>query len=299
MPVLECVPNISEGRSAVRVAALAGAVTSAGLALLDLHTDADHHRLVLTFAGEPERVVAAAHAVADAAVDSIDVREHAGVHPRIGAIDVIPFVPIEGLTLADAAGFARTFARDFSARHGVPTFLYEAAASSPARAPLEAVRRGGLAGLAARMSGDPLWHPDFGPATPHPTAGVTAVGARLPLIAWNVELATDRLEIAVAIAAAIRQRSGGLPGVKALGLPLAERGIVQVPINLVDHRQTSMREVFDRVVEMARRLGVDVLASELVGLAPAAALDANVAAHIHLRGFSDAMILERRIEARA
>jgi glutamate formiminotransferase len=295
MPVLECVPNISEGRDGARIAAIAQALSSAGVPLLDRHSDADHHRTVFTYAGDPDRVLVAAHAVADAAVSVIDIRTHVGVHPRIGAIDVVPFVPIADLTLADAAAIARTFARQLSERHGIPTFLYEAAAADPGRAPLEVIRRGGLPALAARMRSAPGWQPDFGPARPHPTAGVAAVGARFPLIAWNVELATDRLDIAQTIAAAIRQRSGGLPAVKALGLPLAARGIVQVSMNLVDYRQTSLTAAFDRVLELARSLGVEVLASELVGLAPAAALDAEVAAHIRLRGFSDRIILERRL----
>lgn len=298
MPILECVPNISEGRDAPVIAACVAAVEAAGVPVLDLHTDPDHHRSVLTFAGAPDRVVAAAHALAATAIERIDLGRHTGVHPRIGAIDVVPFVPIAGLSIDEAAAMARAFGAALARRWQLPVFLYEAAAPAPTRARLEAIRRGGLAGLAQRMASDPAWQPDYGPAHPHPTAGATVTGARVPLIAFNVNLATDRLEAARAIAALVRERSGGLPAVKALGLPLAGRGLVQVSMNLVDYRITSIRTAFDRILAEAQARGIDVVESELVGLAPAAALDDATAAHVRLRDYDATRILEHHLAAR-
>lgn len=294
MPVLECVPNISEARRPAVLDAGAAAVTAAGAALLDVHSDTDHNRSVFTMAGTPGAVSAAAHALADVTIANVDVRTQQGVHPRVGAIDVIPFVPIAGLTMEACVAIARQFASDLAARHGLPVFLYEDAAAAPHRRRLEAIRRGGLAGLAARMR-EPDWRPDFGPATPHVSAGVTVVGARVPLIAWNITLATDRLDVAADIARRIRESSGGLPCVKALGLPLAQRGVVQVSMNLTDHRVTSMRTVFDAVAAAAAQHGVGVIDSEIVGLVPAAALSDVDARALRVRDFDGRQILERRL----
>lgn len=294
MPLLECVPNISEARASGVLDACTQAVSDAGASLLDMHSDPDHNRSVFTFAGLPERVTAAAHALADVAIATIDLRAQRGVHPRVGAIDVIPFVPIEALSMDACVAVATQFAADLSARHGLPVFLYEAAASAPHRRRLEAIRRGGLDALAARMQG-PDWQPDFGPSVPHPSAGVVVVGARVPLIAFNVNLATNQLEIATAIARLVRESSGGLPCVKALGLPLAHRGVVQVSMNLTDYRVTSMRTAFDTIVREAARRGVDVLESELVGLAPAAALCDADARDLRIRDYDSSQILERRL----
>jgi glutamate formiminotransferase/formiminotetrahydrofolate cyclodeaminase len=294
MPVLECVPNISEARRAAVLDACASAVTAAGAALLDVHSDADHNRSVFTIAGGPDLVRAAAHALADVTIAMVDLRVQYGVHPRIGAVDVIPFVPIEGLSMEACVTIARQFASELAARHGLPVFLYEAAASAPHRRRLEAIRRGGLAGLTARMQ-EPDWRPDFGPSTPHESAGVTVVGARVPLIAYNINLTTDRLDVAAAIARRIRESSGGLPCVKALGLPLEHRGIVQVSMNLTDHRVTSMRTVFDAVAREAATHGVGILESEIVGLVPAAALSDADARDLRVRDYDGSQILERRL----
>lgn len=297
MPVLECVPNISEARSGAVLDACARAVSDAGATLLDVHSDPDHNRSVFTFAGLPDRVAAAAHALADVTIAMVDLRVQRGVHPRVGAIDVIPFVPIQGLSMEACAAMARQFGADLAARHGLPVFLYEAAASAPHRQRLEAIRRGGLEALTARML-EPAWHPDFGPLVPHPSAGVTVVGARAPLIAYNVNLATDQLEIATAIARLIRESTGGLPCVKALGVPLAQRGVVQVSMNLTDYRVTSMRAAFDAVAREARRRGVDILESEIVGLVPAAALTDADARDLRVRDYDGSQILERRLAER-
>lgn len=295
MQILECVANVSEGRDREVVQACAEAVEQAGLPLLDLHVDRDHNRSVFTFAGLPDRVAAAAHALAATAVSRISLQAHVGVHPRIGAIDVIPFVPITGVTMDEAVAVARAFGAELSARHQLPVFLYEAAAFAAERSRLEVIRRGGLPALAARMATAPAWRPDFGPTAPHPTAGAVAVGARGPLIAFNINLASDRLDIAQAVAAGVRERSGGLPAVKALGLPLGDRGIVQVSMNLTDYRRTSMRTVYDRVVEAAKSRGVDVLESEIVGLVPADAITAADAAHMRVRDFDRSKVLEERL----
>jgi len=294
MPVLECVPNISEARRSAVLDAGAAAVSAAGAKLLDVHRDADHNRSVFTMAGPPGVVTAAAHALADVAIANVDLRTQQGVHPRVGAIDVIPFVPIAGLTMEACVAIARRFASDLAARHGLPVFLYEDAAAAPHRRRLEAIRRGGLAGLVARMQ-EPDWRPDFGPVTPHVSAGVTVVGARVPLIAWNITLATDRLDVAADVARRIRESSGGLPCVKALGLPLAHRGVVQVSMNLTDHRVTSMRTVFDAVAAGAAQHGVGILDSEIVGLVPAAALSDADARDLRVRDYDGNQILERRL----
>lgn len=294
MALIECVPNISDAAHGDVVDACARAVTGGGATLLDVHSDVAHNRSVLTFAGEPDVVVAAAGALIETAIAKIDLRAHSGVHPRVGVVDVVPFVPLDGASLESCVTIAREFAASIAARHSLPVYLYESAALRPERQRLEAIRRGGLAALAERMQ-TPAWTPDFGPARPHPTAGVTVVGARLPLIAYNIDLATDRLEVATAIARAVRESSGGLPFVKALGLPLAGRGIVQVSMNLTNFRETSMRRVFDAVSAEAARHGVEVLDSELVGLVPAAALSAADARDLRVRGFDGSQILENRL----
>ena len=297
MAIVECVPNISEARQPDVIDAGAAAVRASGARLLDRHSDRDHNRSVFTIAGSPDAVSAAAQALADVAITSIDLRTQHGVHPRIGAIDVVPFVPIEGISMDQCVDLARGFAAEMARRHHVPVFLYEAAATARHRERLEAIRRGGLSGLATRML-DPAWAPDFGPAQPHPTAGVTVVGARMPLIAYNVNLDTDELDVATAIARVIRESSGGLPCVKALGLPIGERGIVQVSMNLTNFHVTSMRAAFDAVTRAAGERGAGVLDSEIVGLVPAAALTDADARDLRVRGYDGSQILERRLADR-
>jgi glutamate formiminotransferase / 5-formyltetrahydrofolate cyclo-ligase len=296
MALIECIPNISEGRRQDVLEACAAAVRAAGALLLDLSHDPAHNRAVLTFAGAPDRFREAALALYDVAVARIDLRRHDGVHPRLGAVDVVPFVPLAGATMADCVAVARDVAAEVARRHQLPVYLYEAAASAPHRRALEKIRRGQFEGLATKMR-LPGWAPDFGPDAPHPTAGATVVGARPPLIAFNINLASDQLDVAKAIASAVRESSGGLPFVKALGFPLADRGIVQVSMNLTNFRETSMARVFDAVSREATARGVAVLESEIVGLVPAEALAAVGAAHLRLPAFSPARLLEVQLLA--
>lgn len=294
MAVVESVPNVSEARRLDVVDSCISGVARSGATLLDVHRDTDHNRSVFTIAGDASAVAEAAGTLADVAIASIDLRTHSGVHPRVGAIDVIPFVPLTGATLEGCVEIARDFAASLAARHGIPVFLYEAAATAPHRQRLEAIRRGGLHALAERML-TPEWTPDFGPSKPHPSAGVTVVGARLPLIAYNINLATNRLDVAKNIARAIRESSGGLRCVKALGLSLADRNLVQVSMNLTDFRETPMRRVFDAVSDEARRWDVEILESELVGLVPAAAMSDEDARYLRVRDFDGSQVLERRL----
>jgi glutamate formiminotransferase len=298
MAVIECIPNISEGRRQDVLEACAAAVRGAGVQLLDVKPDAAHNRAVYTFAGDAAAVKAAVLALYDAALPVIDLRQHTGEHPRIGAVDVVPFVPIEGVTMADCVALAQETGEEIARRHGVPVFLYEEAARSPARRNLEDIRRGEFEGLGARLR-QPEWAPDFGPAEPHPSAGASVVGARMALIAYNINLATDRLDVAKKIAAAIRQSSGGLRYVKALGVELADRGIVQVSMNLTNFEKTPMFRVFELVKREAARHGVTVLESEIIGLVPSAALVASAAWYLQLERFGEDQVLESKLRAAA
>jgi glutamate formiminotransferase len=272
LPLLECVPNVSEGRRPEVVRELAAAAASApGVALLDVSSDPDHNRSVLTLAGEPAALHAGLLALYEAALEAIDLTRHQGVHPRVGAVDVVPFVPLAGAAMADAVAAAERLGEAVADRFGLPVFLYEEAARRPERRRLPDVRRGGLDGLTARLC-DPIWAPDFGPVCLHPTAGATIIGARFFLIAYNVLLATADAGVARQIAARVRESGGGLPAVRAIGVVLPSRGRAQVSMNLLDYRRTSMGAAFARVREEAAALGTDVVASEVVGLVPEAAL---------------------------
>ena len=294
MALIECVPNVSEGRRREVVDLAARAIRGvSGVSLLDYSADPAHNRSVYTFIGEPSPVELAVLALVDYAVGAIDLRTHRGEHPRIGAVDVVPFVPLRGATMAECVALAERVGRLVAHRVQVPVFLYEQAARSPDRRNLADIRRGGLAGLAARMADGFL--PDFGPPAPHLSAGVSAVGARTPLIAFNVNLATDRLEVAKAVAWAVRESGGGLPFVKALGVRLADRAIVQVSMNLTNCEETPIDRAFEAVRREAGRYGVEVLESEIVGLAPSAALTADTASAVRLRGNWSEHILENRI----
>jgi len=296
MALIECIPNISEGRRQDVLDACASAIRATGVTLLDVKADASHNRTVYTFAGEREPVKAAALALFGQALQAIDLRTHSGEHPRLGAVDVVPFVPIEGVTMADCVALAKEVGAEVARRHHVPVYLYEEAASSPARRNLEDIRRGEFEGLAAKMTQDE-WKPDFGPAAPHPSAGASVVGARMPLIAYNINLATNRLDVAKKIAAAIRQSSGGLRFVKAMGVELADRGIVQVSMNLTNYEKTPVFRVFELVKREAARYGVAVLESEVVGLIPSGALTASAAWYLQLDGFSDDQVLENKLRS--
>ena len=295
MRIIECIPNVSEGRRSDVIDALVAAVRSEpGVRLLDRSSDTSHNRTVLTIAGDAQPLKAAVLALFDAALERIDLRTHSGEHPRLGAVDVVPFVPVEGVTMTDCVALARETAADVARRFELPVFLYEEAASSPARRNLEDIRRGEFEGLAARLA-QPEWRPDFGPSRPHATGGASVIGARMPLIAFNVNLATDRLEVAKAIAATVRHSSGGFRYVKAMGIPLQDRGIVQVSMNLTNFERTPILRVFDTIRQEAQRHGVQVLESEIVGLVPAAALVAVASHALQLRGFDATQVLESRL----
>jgi len=295
MALIECVPNVSEGRrSEVIDAAVAAIERVPGVRLLDRSSDAAHNRAVLTMAGEAAGLRDAVLVLFDVALAAIDLRAHRGEHPRLGAVDVVPFIPIEGVTMADCVALAREVGAEIAARHRLPVFLYEEAATSPARRNLEDIRRGEFEGLAAKLT-DPAWAPDFGPSQPHPTAGATVIGARMPLIAFNVNLATDQLAIAKQIAAAVRHSSGGFRFVKALGVALADRGMVQVSMNLTNYEKTPVFRVFDAVKREAARYGVAVVESEIVGLVPARAMVATAEYALQLADFKPGQVLETRL----
>ena len=270
--LVECVPNFSEGRRPEVVDALAEAVESvAGVQLLDRTSDVDHNRSVLTFAGLPEAVAEAAERAVAVAVERIDMTAHSGQHPRLGAVDVVPFVPIGETTIDECVDLAREFGRRIAERHHLPVYLYARAASRPERRVLADIRRPQFEGL-AELIGRPDHRPDFGPPRVHPTAGATVVGARPFLIAYNINLASDDVELAKRIARRVRESSGGLPRVQALGLYLDELGCAQVSMNLLDHTVTPLWQVWQTVGALAGEEGVALRESELVGLAPLAAL---------------------------
>ena len=295
--LVECVPNFSEGRNAETVRALVSAIRAVkGVFLLDEEMDPDHHRAVLTFVGAPEAVGEAAFQAARAAAGLIDLRRHQGGHPRVGATDVVPFVPIRGVTMEDCVTLARGVGERIGSELNIPVFLYEQAASHPDRTNLEALRRGGLEGLAGRMATDPAWPPDFGPRTLHPTAGATAVGARPPLIAYNVNLRSDDLAVAKAIAKTVRFSSGGLPCVKAMGVALTSRRLVQVSMNLTNFERTPIHVAFEAVKREAEQRGVPVAGSEIIGLVPQRALVQAAESFLKLERFDPTQVLETRLE---
>jgi glutamate formiminotransferase / 5-formyltetrahydrofolate cyclo-ligase len=299
MPIIECIPNVSEGRRPEVVEAIASAIRAVpGVRLLDHSSDASHNRSVFTMAGDAGGVKAAVLAMYERAVAAIDLRRHKGEHPRLGAVDVVPFVPIEGVTMGACVALAKEVGAEVAARFGVPVYLYEEASANPARKNLEDIRRGEFEGLTAKMS-DPAWAPDFGPAAPHASAGASVVGARMPLIAYNINLNTDRLDVAKKIAAAIRHSGGGFRYVKAAGFKLEDRGIVQVSMNLTNYEKTPIFRVFETVKREAERHGVSILESEIVGLIPSAALNATAEYYLQIAAFSPDQILENKLRTTA
>jgi glutamate formiminotransferase len=294
--LLECVPNVSEGRRPAVIARLVAAVSGPGVQVLDVSSDPDHNRSVFTLAGEPEALIAGLLELYAAAVREIDLRRHQGVHPRIGAVDVVPFVPLGETPMAAAVAAARRLAPAVARRFELPVYLYEEAAARPERRALPAIRRGGFEALAGKLA-DPLWVPDHGPARPHPSAGATVIGARFFLIACNAILDTGDVAVARAIAGAVRESGGGLPAVRALGFYLPSRGRAQVSMNLVDFRRTSLVRTLERVREEATARGAQVVASELVGLLPRqAALDV-VRESLQLPELGPGRLLEERLRA--
>jgi glutamate formiminotransferase/formiminotetrahydrofolate cyclodeaminase len=297
--IVECVPNFSEGRNQTTVRALVNAVESVpGVWLLDQTMDRDHHRSVLSFAGALDAVAEAAFRAIRVATDLIDLRKHKGGHPRVGATDVVPFVPVRGATMQDCVHLAKRLGQRVGTELEIPVFLYEQAARHRDHVPLESVRRGGLQGLAFRMVSDPDWTPDFGPPHLHKTAGAMVIGARSPLIAFNVNLRSTDLALARSIAKEIRQSNGGLPHLKAIGVALASRQLVQVAMNLTDFIITPIHVAFEAVRARAAEQGVAVAGSEVVGLMPQAALVQAAAHSLALEQFDSTQVLETRLETR-
>ncbi len=292
--ILETVPNFSEGRDLAIVEQIADCFRGKeGVKLLDYSSDKDHNRSVFTVIGEPGSLRDAVIASAKAALDLIDLRKHKGQHPRMGCVDVIPFIPIKGCDLKDADKVAREVGEALG-QMGQPVFLYERSASRPNRENLSDIRRGEFEGMAEKMKGED-WVPDFGPQTIHPSGGVTAVGARMPLIAFNVNLNTPDLNIAKAIAKVVRHSGGGLRYVKAMGVMLEDRNLAQVSMNLTDYTQTSVYRVFEMVKSEARRYGVSIAGSELIGLTPVKALVDSAEYYLQMEQFSFDQVLEMRL----
>lgn len=270
--IVECIPNISEGRNMEVVEAVLNEVRSTpGVTLLDHSSDPNHNRTVITFLGSPEGVAEAAVKLAKKAVELIDLNKHVGEHPRMGAVDVCPFVPVKEITTEECVELSKVVAKRIWEEAGMPVFLYEDSASAPHRVNLAAIRKGQFEGMAEKVK-DPQWEPDFGGPTIHPTAGTVAVGCRMPLVAYNINLSTSDITIASAIAKIIRQSSGGLACVKALGVMLEDRNIAQVSINMTNLHKTPLYRVVELVKAEAKRWGVTVVGTEVVGLTPMHAL---------------------------
>ena len=293
--IMECVPNFSEGRDLGKIEKIIEPFRARqGVKLLDYSNDEDHNRLVVTVVGEPEALKAALLEAVGQAVALIDLNLHSGQHPRMGAVDVIPFIPIKGCTMDEAIALSKEVGEQIATLYQVPVFLYEKSATAPHRENLAAVRKGEFEGMAEKIK-LAEWQPDFGPAERHPTAGTVAVGARMPLVAYNVNLGTADLNIASDIARKIRFIGGGLRYCKAMGVELKERGIVQVSINMTDYTRTALYRAFELVKIEARRYGVAVVGSEIIGLVPMEALIDTASFYLGLENFSMNQVLEARI----
>ena len=293
--ILECVPNFSEGRDQEKIERIVAPFRGKdGVKLLDYQRDHDHNRLVVTVVGTSDPLKDAVIESIGVAVDTIDMRSHQGQHPRMGAVDVVPFIPVQNVTMEEAVKIAKAVAKTASKRFGLPIFLYEKAATRPERENLATIRRGQFEGMAEKIK-DSDWTPDFGPSEIHPTAGVTAVGARMPLVAFNVNLVTDNLDIANDISKKVRHISGGLRYCKAIGVELKEKGMVQVSMNMTDYNKTALYRAFELVKIEARRYGVSVAGSEIVGLVPMGALADTAAYYMGIEDFSMEQVLEARL----
>ena len=297
MSLVECVPNFSEGRKPEVIDRLVETIQSVDTAcVLDTHLDPDHNRSVITFVASHDHVVEAAVRAVDLASRLIDMRAHRGVHPRLGATDVLPFIPIRDVTMDDCVSIAHHAGQRIAAELSIPVFFYERSARRPDRVNLEDVRRGALELLREQIATEPSRTPDEGPLLVHETAGAIAVGARHFLIAFNINLSTRDITIARQIARTIRARHGGLPFVKALGFELSTRGVVQVSMNLVNYETTGMTAAYDAVRDETKRLGVEIAGTEIVGLVPAAALDRSAEYFQKLENFSEDKVLENRLK---
>ena len=293
--IMECVPNFSEGRDKAKVEQIADAFRGReGVKLLDYSSDADHNRSVITVVGEPEALKAAVIDAVGRAVELIDLTRHNGQHPRMGAVDVVPFIPIRNVTMEEAVALSKEVAEAVGKQFHLPVFLYEKSATATHRENLATVRKGEFEGLQEKML-LPEWQPDFGPAAPHPTAGAVAIGARMPLVAYNVNLGTDNLEIATAIAKKVRFVGGGLRYCKAMGVTLGEQGITQVSMNLTDYTRTAIYRAHELVRIEAQRYGVPVVGAEVIGLVPMEALVDAAAYYLGLENFSMSQVLEAKL----
>ena len=293
--IMECVPNFSEGRDLQKIDKIVAPFRGKqGVKLLDYSNDEDHNRLVVTVVGEPEPLRDAVLEAMGAAVELIDLNHHQGQHPRMGAVDVVPFIPIRNVTMEEAVALSKEVGKEVAKRYNLPVFLYEKSASAPHRENLAAVRKGEFEGMAEKIK-QPEWHPDFGLAERHPTAGTVAIGARMPLVAYNINLNTPSLEIAHDIAKKIRFIGGGLRYCKAMGVELKDRGITQVSINMTDYTRTSLYRAFELVRVEARRYGVSIVGSEIIGLVPMEALIDTASYYLGLENFSMEQVLEARM----
>lgn len=293
--LLECVPNFSEGRNKEVIERIVDPFRKTeGVKLLDYSADKDHNRLVVTVIGDPEGLKKSVLEAMAVAVKEIDMNNHKGEHPRMGAVDVVPFIPVRNVTMEEAVELAKEVARQAAEKFNLPVYLYEDAATSPDRQNLASIRKGQFEGFKEKIK-KPEWKPDFGPSEVHPTAGVTAVGARMPLVAFNVNLGTDNIEIADAIARKVRYIGGGLRYCKAIGVDLKERGIVQVSMNMTNYTKTSLYQVYELIKVEARRYGVNVVGSELIGILPAQALIDVAVYYLGVENFSEEQILENRL----
>lgn len=294
-PIIECVPNFSEGRRRDVIEAIVAPFRRRrGCALLDYRADADHNRLVVSLAGAPEPIQEALLEAAKAAVAAIDLNRHQGAHPRIGAVDVIPFVPLHNISMEQCVALAHAFAKRYYEQTGIPVYFYEEAALRPERKRLEEVRRGQYEGLKEAVS-NPERHPDVGPPRLHPTAGATVIGARKILVAFNINLGTTDVRIAKEIAKAVRASSGGLAHVKGIGLALEDRGLVQVSLNVTDYEKNALYRITELVRLEAKRWGVPVVETEVYGMVPAAALLDSAAYYLQIADFSPEQVIELKM----
>ena len=293
--IIECVPNFSEGRDLDKIEKIVNPFRGKdNVKLLDYSRDEDHNRVVVTVVGEPEAVKNAVIEAMGIAVQVIDLRKHEGQHPRMGATDVVPFIPIKNVTMEEAIALAKEVAKEASEKYNLPIYLYEKAASTPARENLANVRKGEFEGMEEKFK-NPEWKPDFGPDKVHESAGVTAVGARMPLVAFNVNLDTPNLQITDKIAKNVRFIGGGLRFCKAMGVELKERGITQVSMNMTDYSKTALYRAFEMVKMEAKRYGVNVVGSEVIGLVPMQALVDSAVYYMGIEDFSMDQILENRL----
>lgn len=293
--IVECVPNFSEGRDLQKIDQIISPFRGKqGVKLLDYSNDEDHNRLVVTVVGEPEPLRDAVLEAIGIAVQLIDLNHHTGQHPRMGAVDVVPFIPIKNVTMEEAIALSKEVGAEVAKRYNLPVFLYEKSASAPHRENLAAVRKGEFEGMAEKIK-LPEWQPDFGPSERHATAGTVAIGARMPLVAYNINLSTPNLDIAHDIAKKIRFIGGGLRYCKAMGVELKDRGITQVSINMTDYTRTALYRAFELVRIEARRYGVSIVGSEIIGLVPMEALIDTASYYLGLENFSMQQVLEARI----